>query len=101
MRTPLPVLLLSAAALAQSQPAPTFAPPVRVMAGDKMLGQGRLYPSPVLHDVNGDGLPDIVVGDLPGRLTFALRKPGTGAPVFAAEQDMLGADGKQIDFANW
>ena len=92
---------LAAVAAAQTQKATTFAPPVRVMAGDTMLGKGRMFPSPVLFDVDGDGRRDIVVGDLPGRLTVALRQPGSGAPVFGKEQPMLGADGKQIDFGNW
>ena len=94
-------MTVAATALAQSQPAATFAPPVRVMAGDQMLGKGRMFPSPVLFDVDHDGLLDIVVGDLPGRLTYALRLPGAGAPRFGKEQKMLGADGKQIDFGNW
>lgn len=101
MRIPLVAISVAATALAQSQPVATFAPPVRVMAGDVPLGQGRMFPSPMLFDVDGDGLRDIVVGDLPGRLTYALRKPGSGAPVFGKEQKMLGADGKQIDFHNW
>jgi hypothetical protein len=80
---------------------PKFAPPVRLKAGDKFLGFNRYFPSPVLHDVNGDGLPDIVVGDLFGRLTVALRQPGAGAPVFGAETKLLAADGQPLDFHNW
>jgi hypothetical protein len=78
-----------------------FAPPVRLMAGGKFLGGNRLFPSPVLHDVNGDGLPDMVVGDQFGRLTVALRQPGAGAPVFGAETKLLAADGQPLDFHNW
>ena len=80
--------------------APTFAPPVRLMAGDKFVGQGRLYPSPVFHDLNGDGLPDLVVGDLLGKLTVALRKPGK-ALAFEPEVPVKDVDGKPIDFHNW
>ena len=57
---------------AQTATAPTFAPPVKLMAGTKGLGENRLFPSPVLHDMDGDGLADLVVGDLRGRLTVAL-----------------------------
>ena len=93
------VLLLVPALGAQT--AARFAEPVRLEAGTKNLGEGRLYPSPVLHDVNGDGLLDVVVGDLRGRITFALRAYGRGAPRFAAEQKLLGSDGKELDFHNW
>lgn len=91
------LVLAVASAVAQT---PEFAAPVRLKAGDKLLGEGRLFPSPVYQDVNGDGLRDVVVGDLVGHLTVALREPGAAAK-FMAETEMLGADGKAIDFHNW
>lgn len=93
--------LIATGAIAQSPvPAPTFAAPVRLMAGDKFLGHNRLYPSPVLHDLDGDGKVDLVVGDLRGHLTVAPRT--AVAPFgFGAEQKVHGADGKVLDFANW
>jgi hypothetical protein len=96
-------LLPIASAIAQS---PTFAPPVRLKAGDSFLGhkdpdgRERLYPSPVYHDLDGDGLADIVVGDLRGHLTVARRVAGS-APAFAKEEKVLGADGKILDLGNW
>lgn len=93
------VLALVPALVAQE--APRFAAPVRLGAGKKLLGEGRLYPSPVFHDVNGDGLLDVVVGDLRGRITYALREAGDGVPRFGAEQKWLGSDGKELDFHNW
>jgi len=78
----------------------TFAAPVRLQAGDKFLGENRLFPSPVFHDINGDGLADIVVGDLRGRLTVALRKPGA-AIAYEAEKPVQDELGKDIDFHNW
>ncbi|MEO6595489.1 MAG: hypothetical protein ABIP94_12115 [Planctomycetota bacterium] len=96
--TALPLLLLAtAAAVAQS---PTFAVPVRLRAGDKFLGEARMFPSPVYHDLNGDGRADIVVGDLPGRLTVAYRTDAATA-TFGKEENVLGADGKQVDLHNW
>ena len=103
MRTALPLLVLAtAAAVAQSPtvPSPRFAPPVRVRAGDTMLGEGRLFPSPVFHDVNGDGRLDIVVGDLRGRLTVALRT-ADAVPTYEKDVPVLGADGKPVDLQNW
>lgn len=88
--------LAVATATAQS---PSFAPPVRIKAGQALLGQGRLYPSPVVHDLDGDGVVDIVVGDLRGRLTVARGQDATLA--FTKEDKVLGADGKDLDFANW
>lgn len=79
---------------------PTFSPPVRLPAGTKLLGENRLFPSPVFHDVNGDGRLDIVVGDLIGKLTVALREPGD-AVAFGAETKLMDVDGKEIDFHNW
>jgi hypothetical protein len=80
---------------------PAFAAPVRMEAGDKFMGEGRLYPSPVFHDVDGDGLADIVIGDLVGRLTVAPRLKGEGPPRFGPETLVKAADGKDLDFDNW
>lgn len=101
------MLLAAAAASAQSPAAPApgqspeFAAPVRITAGEALLGEGRLYPSPVYHDVNGDGLLDLVVGDLRGHLTVALRTTGSAPPTFGKETKILGADGKIVDLQNW
>ena len=78
-----------------------FAAPVRLMAGDKFLGEARLYPSPVMHDMNGDGLADIVVGDLFGRVTVALRVKGDGPAKFGAEAPLNDFEGKELKFKNW
>lgn len=85
---------------AQDQPSSSFAPPVQLQAGDKFLGHERLFPSPVYHDVDGDGLADLVVGDLIGHLTVALRKPGKKIS-YGAESKLKGADGKDLKFHNW
>ena len=100
MRVPVLTLIVCAAATAVAQ-SPTFAPPVRLKAGDKFLGEGRLFPSPVYHDLNGDGVADIVVGDLPGRLTVAYGTRTAAAPTFGPEEHVKGADGKQVDLHNW
>jgi hypothetical protein len=92
---------LQAQAQAPAQPEAKFAPPVRLSAGDKLLGVHRLFPSPVFHDMNGDGLPDLVVGDLVGKITVALRLPGADPRAFAAETELKAADGKLLDFHNW
>ena len=94
--------LFTSAAMSQAAVATTtFAPPVRLRAGQQFLGEKRLFPSPVFHDMNGDGLADIVVGDLRGHLTVALRKPGDDPLAFEEETKLLALDGQILDFHNW
>ena len=78
-----------------------FAAPKRIKAGDGFLGEGRLYPSPVLHDVDGDKIPDVVVGDLFGKVTFARRETSPPSGVLGAEQSMKDRSGEQLKFHNW
>jgi len=82
-------------------PVARFAPPVLLLAGDEPMGKRRLYPSPVLQDMNGDGRADVVLGDLWGRITVAPRLAGEGAPRFGKDEPLLTRDGEPIDFANW
>ena len=94
------VFLGAAPALAQ-QAAPRFAAPSRLKIGEEFLGGQRMYPSPVFHDVNGDGLADVVIGDLPGRITYALRQRTEGAFALGAEGKLEDRDQEQLNFANW
>jgi hypothetical protein len=88
-------LALSALVAAQT---PEFAPPVKMKAGGKVLGEGRPYPSPVFHDFDGDGRLDVVVGDLAGRLTVA---HGQADRSLGAEEKVKAADGEILNFHNW
>jgi hypothetical protein len=92
---------LGAEASADEMDRPRFAAPVRIRAGDAFLGAGRLYPSPVVHDVDGDRRPDIVVGDLFGKVTVAPRTAAKAPVTFAAERPLNGRDGKPLKFHNW
>ena len=74
-----------------------FAAPQRIQAGDAFAGAGRLYPSPVMHDIDGDGKLDLVIGDLAGRVTVARRT----ADGFAPEAALNDRDGKPLRFHNW
>jgi hypothetical protein len=83
-------------------PPAEFAPPVRLKAGEAFLGGGRYYPSPVLHDLDGDGKREILVADLMGSVTFAkITRAEGGAPKISAEAPLLGRDGQPIRFHNW
>jgi hypothetical protein len=88
--------------LANPQGAARFAPPERMKAGDAWLGAKRLYPSPAVHDVDGDGVFDVVIGDLRGVVTFARgQRIDDGGVVLAAEEPMKDDQGKQLKFHNW
>ena len=89
------------ASTAKDELAARFADPVVLQAGDRAMGAERLYPSPVFRDMNEDGHLDIVLGDLWGNFTIALRVEGDGVPRFAADEPVLGRDAKPLDFQNW
>ena len=78
-----------------------FAAPERIRAGDAFAGEGRLYPSPVLHDVDGDGRLDLVVGDLRGMVTVALRTSSKAPVTFGAEKPLEDRGGRPLKFHNW
>ncbi len=94
-------ILLSSQGWADETDTVRFAAPERIRAGDTFLGEGRLYPSPVLHDVDGDKRPDIVVGDLFGRVTVAHRLAAKSPVAFGAEKPLNDRDGKPLRFHNW
>ncbi len=81
--------------------APTFAPPVRLECDGVFLGATRLYPSPVIQDMNGDGLADLVMGDLMGRVTVSLRRASDATPSFGPETPIPASDGSELKFNNW
>ena len=70
------------------------------MAGDAFLGERRAYASPAFHDVNGDGHLDVVIGDLPGRVTVALGD-GLTPMSFGTEKKMVGSNKEPLEFNNW
>lgn len=76
---------------------PTFATPVRLLEGERFLGAGRMYPSPVMFDVDGDGKLDMVIGDLVGKLTFSKRVDGR----WQESQPLRDVDAKPLRFNNW
>ncbi len=96
------VLVAWSSGNADADSAPDFAPPVRIKAGDAWLGADRLYPSPVLHDIDGDGRRDVLVGDLFGRVTMALTvNTEDGGTKLAAETPLLDRRGEELIFHNW
>lgn len=79
-----------------------FSAPVLLMADGDPLGDGRLYPSPRLLDVDGDDDLELVIGDLVGAVTVSERakEGGTGGWGWSAPAP-LSTDGRDLKFHNW
>jgi hypothetical protein len=95
-----PLLLASVLAPAgdgAALPEVRFAAPVLMTGADRPLGGTKMYPSPAAHDVDRDGKLDLVLGDLPGRITWSRR----GAEGLEREQPFEKTDGTQLNFSNW
>jgi hypothetical protein len=79
-----------------------FEAPERIMAGKdpaghELNGRARLYPSPGLHDITGDGELEMVIGDLRGQVTYMTRtKDG-----WSEEKLLMATDGNPLKFHNW
>lgn len=78
-----------------------FEAPVRLKSGEDFLGSDRLYPSPVVQDLDKDGVPELVIGDLFGRVTVTKREKISGSAQWGKTTKLLGSDGKEIKFSNW
>lgn len=98
---PLVLALASFSAPSDNDDVPTFAAPVRLMAGEQPMGEGRLYPSPTLFDLDGDGVAEMIIGDLFGKLTVSKRIAGEDTTVWSEPEPLMGADGKALKFSNW
>ena len=78
-----------------------FAPPVLLMVGDKPMGQGLMFPSPELRDIDCDGHADLLLGDLRGNLHLSMAQPGAEGVTWAKTKKFEATDGKPIEFHNW
>jgi len=87
----LPTLLLAAvtAGAEPSGPAPDLSPPVRLEAAGQVIESGKVgHAAPFVGDFDGDGKPDLLVGQFDGGLLRVYRNEGTAAaPRLAAGQD--------------
>src|SRR5688500_9398430 len=62
-----------------------FEPPTRLKADDQIIDTGKAWghSSPAVFDVNGDALPDLVVGDFGGKFHTYLNTGTAEAPVYS------------------
>ena len=79
----------------------SFAEPVRLMAGNAPMGSGRKYPSPAFYDLDGDGVAELILGDLRGSLTVSRRLAGDDLRGWSAASALKGANGDPLEFNNW
>jgi len=77
-----------------------FSPPIRLMSEDKPLGKGKLYPSPRLYDIDRDGQAEMVIGDLPGRVTVAEKVAGAGPAHWGPLEPFMSGK-RALKFRNW
>lgn len=89
----------AADASATKRPAPRFAAPVELTADGKPF-RGILYPSPTLHDTDGDGKRELWIGDLPGHVKVA-RPAGGEHGGFGPLKSAKTRDGKLLKLQNW
>ena len=80
---------------------PPFRTPVQLKAGEAIMGAGILYPSPKLQDLDGDGVSEMLIGDLRGQLLFSKRQGSGDATQWTTLEPVQTADGKPIKFDNW
>lgn len=81
-----------------------FEAPFRLMVGDQPLNTEakKMYPSPAVFDVDGDGEDELVVGDIFGSLNvYENENDGEGDPVWSRFRPLESADGDPIKVPNW
>jgi hypothetical protein len=92
--------LLATEGAAQSDP--VLSAPQRLKAGEEWIDTGKeiAHAGPQLHDVDGDGLQDLVVGNFAGHFQV-YRNVGTRtAPAFES-RGRLKAAGVEAKVPNW
>ncbi len=97
---PMVATSLAAPADAHRPDAGLFEEPVRLTAAGEPLGKKVRYPSPSLADIDGDGVPELVVGDLGGHVRVATRDSEAGDTAWSALKTFV-TDGRELKFHNW
>ena len=68
--------------------------PVRILAAGKPIDSGEAWghSGPCLHDVDGDGLADLVVGDFSGKFRVFHNRGSKQQPEFALPYYLMAGD---------
>ena len=81
------LLLASGASAQEVARAPELAAPVKLEAGGKPIDVEVGHAAPFVHDLDGDGKPDLLVGQFGGGKLHLFRNEGTAAqPQLAASR---------------
>jgi len=79
--------------------------PIRISVNDAPLNSKakKMFPSPAVFDVDGDGSKELVIGDLMGGVgVYAnLNTSGAGEPVWGPRKPLYDSKGDPIVTANW
>lgn len=88
-----------------------FEAPLRLTVDDMPLNHDNkvMYISPTLHDVDGDGKPELIIGDVTGGLGFHKNEKVSGEdqsasgddPVWGPRQTFEDSTGEPIKLTNW
>ena len=99
----LAVVAFGATSTAQNTPSPTparFDAPVELTANGKPM-RGISYPSPTLHDIDGDSERELLIGDLRGYIRVAQHGAGKTDHAWSAFQYLQSSAGKKLKLNNW
>ena len=96
--------LVSGVACAQEEAdAPRlFEPPVRLKVGEELIDTGKHtgHAGPVIHDLDADGKPDLLVGNFNGHFQVYMNVGTRAEPVYA-DHGLLMTEGKAVKVPNW
>lgn len=83
---------------------PSFEKPVFLKQGDAPLNESgdMMYPSPIIIDIDNDGVDEMVVGTIFGGLySLEDQNKGKGEPKWDSPKPMKTTDGELIALNNW
>ncbi|MDP7033286.1 MAG: hypothetical protein QF752_02210 [Planctomycetota bacterium] len=77
-----------------------FGAPEELTANGKPI-RGISYPSPTLHDIDGDSRRELLIGDLRGYIHVSQPNKDSSDLKWSERQKLNAADGKPLKLNNW